>query len=101
HTRTKHVESENARVLKAMKGTNNELGHLLNETHASLREMGVSTPEVDALVASLQTTDGVHGARMMGGGFGGMILVLVENEKILPDWEIVVSSQAGFVEEIL
>ena len=37
---------------------------------------------------------------VVGGGFGGMILVLVENEKILPDYEIVVSSQAGFVEEV-
>ena len=100
HSKTQHVESENTRVLKAMKATNKELGNLLNETHTSLREIGVSTPEVDALVASLQTTDGVHGARMMGGGFGGMILVLVENEKILPDCEIVVSSQAGFVEEV-
>lgn len=100
HSKTQHVESENTRVLKAMKATKKELGNLLNETHTSLREIGVSTPEVDALVASLQTTDGVHGARMMGGGFGGMILVLVENEKILPDCEIVVSSQAGFVEEV-
>jgi len=95
-----HVVSENARVLQAMKATKKELGHLLNETHASLREIGVSTPEVDTLVESLQATDGVHGARMMGGGFGGMILVLVESEEILPNCEIVVSSQGGFVEEV-
>ena len=98
--KNQHVESENIRVLQAMKATKKELGHLLNETHTSLCEIGVSTPEVDALVTSLQTTDGVLGARMMGGGFGGMILVLVESEEILPDCEIVVSSQAGFVEEL-
>jgi galactokinase len=75
------------------------LGKLLNETHGSLKTIGVSTHEVDALVASLQAKDGVLGARMMGGGFGGMILVLVESESVLPEYETMVPSRPGFVEE--
>ena len=82
-----------------MDSNSEALGKLLNETHESLKTIGVSTPEVDALVTSLQSEEGVLGARMMGGGFGGMILVLVENESILPDHEIMVPSRPGFVEE--
>ncbi|CAI8379726.1 MAG: Galactokinase [Candidatus Poseidoniaceae archaeon] len=100
-TKRLHVESENQRVKEAMNSDSETLGKLLNETHESLETIGVSTPEVDALVASLQSTKGVLGARMMGGGFGGMILVLVENESILPDYETLTPSRPGFVEELL
>jgi len=98
-TKRRHVESENRRVQDAMNSDSAMLGMFLNETHESLKTIGVSTPEVDALVESLQSISGVHGARMMGGGFGGMILVLVENESVLPEYEIVVPSRPGFVEE--
>jgi len=50
---------------------------------------------------ALQNTPGVWGARMMGGGFGGMILVLVEHEGILPEAAVVQASEAGFVQEFL
>ena len=98
-TKRSHVESENRRVEEAMNSDSEALGKLLNETHESLKTIGVSTPEVDALVASLQSTEGVLGARMMGGGFGGMILVLVENESVLSEYETMVPSRPGFVEE--
>ena len=98
-TKRSHVESENRRVEEAMFSDSEALGKLLNETHESLKTIGVSTPEVDALVASLQSTEGVLGARMMGGGFGGMILVLVENESVLSEYETMVPSRPGFVEE--
>ena len=100
-TKRQHVESENRRVTEAMNSNSESLGRLLNETHESLKTIGVSTSEVDALVASLQSTQGVLGARMMGGGFGGMILVLVEEESILPEYETMVPSRPGFVEEFL
>ena len=82
-----------------MNSNSEALGKLLNETHESLKTIGVSTPEIDALVTSLQSKEGVLGARMMGGGFGGMILVLVENESVLPETNIMVASRPGFVEE--
>ena len=36
----------------------------------------VSVPEVDFLVERSAAEEGVHGARMTGGGFGGCVLVL-------------------------
>ena len=94
-----HVREENARVHQALNSTNEQLGGLLNQTHESLRMIGVSTPEVDSIVKSLQSKKGVLGARMMGGGFGGMILVLVEDDGVLPHLPLLVPSKAGFIEE--
>jgi galactokinase len=95
-----HVVTENQRVIQAIGAKPETLGKLLNQSHNSLKLLGVSTPEVDALVENLQQTDGVLGARMMGGGFGGMILVLVENERVLPNYSPVVSSRAPLLEEL-
>ena len=96
---TEHAEGENQRVLTALQADANGLGRLLNDSHASLKSIGVSHPEVDRLVDELQTTPGVLGARMMGGGFGGMILVLVEHEGVLGEIEVVQASKGGFLEE--
>ncbi len=100
-TKLLHVKNENERVHCAVNSTKEKLGKLLNATHESLIMIGVSTAEIDSLVQSLQNMDGVLGARMMGGGFGGMILVLVENEDVLPEHPIVVPSRPGFVEELI
>lgn len=94
-----HIEEENNRVRKASTASSQILGVLLNQSHSSLQKLGVSHPEVDAQVDALQATEGVLGARMMGGGFGGMILVLVENPDILPRIEIVESSGPALLEE--
>lgn len=96
-----HVENENARVHQAIDTNKEGLGQILNESHESLRKIGVSTPEIDDQVYNIQKMNGVLGARMMGGGFGGMILVLVENAEILPEQELLVPSSPGFVEEYL
>ena len=98
-TKRIHVGEENERVMKAIEASAVELGLLLNASHESLRTIGVSLEEVDEQVTALQNTPGVLGARMMGGGFGGMILVLVEHEEILPEAIHVQASEAGFVEE--
>jgi galactokinase len=51
----------------------------LKESHKSLRDdFEVSTPEVDALVERAWSIPGCFGARIMGAGFGGSILALVE-----------------------
>ena len=96
-----HVAEENERVRKAIAASPQELGQLLNQSHASLRSLGVSLPEMDVQVEALQSTEGVLGARMMGGGFGGMILVLIENSEVLPGVDIVVPSGPALLEEIL
>ena len=56
-----------------------ELGALLKESHQSLRDdFEVSTPNVDRLVETASSTPGCLGARIMGAGFGGSVLALVE-----------------------
>ena len=94
-----HVDGENKRVIEAIDSNAAKLGKLLNESHESLRELGVSLPAIDALVNELQTTDGVLGARMMGGGFGGMIIALVTDENALPNAIQVTSSGTFGFEE--
>ena len=100
-TKNRHVKEENQRVKDAIQATPEQLGLLLNASHESLRTIGVSLEEIDQQVMTLQNTPGVWGARMMGGGFGGMILVLVEHEEILPQALRVHPSKAGFVQEFL
>jgi len=95
-----HLITENLRVKQAIGAKPETLGKLLNQSHNSLKQLGVSTPDVDSLVENLQQTNGVLGARMMGGGFGGMILVLVDNEAVLPNYLPVVSSRAPLLEEL-
>ncbi len=84
--RCRHVVSENGRVRRAAealgRGDLVALGELMNRSHASLRDdMQVSTGEVDRLAAIAQATPGVFGARMMGGGFGGCVIALVDAAK--------------------
>lgn len=56
-----------------------EAGRLMTASHHSLRaDFEVSTPELDALVAHLVATPGVHGARLTGAGFGGCVVALAE-----------------------
>jgi galactokinase len=81
--RARHVVTENARTLAAVAalraGDLEGLGALLDASHASLRDdFEVTTPAIDALVASLRATRGVLGARMVGGGFGGSAILLTE-----------------------
>lgn len=97
----RHAIEENHRVRRALNSAPMELGKLLNASHTSLQSIGVSTPEVDALVSKLQATPGVLGARMMGGGFGGMILIVVDDPEVMPDAPLLVASRGGFLEETL
>lgn len=82
--RVRHVVSENARVVEAAtlcrgRGTTAELGALVDESHASLaHDHEVSLPAVDDLVAACRALPGVVGARIMGAGFGGSVLALVD-----------------------
>lgn len=81
--RCRHVISENARVLRAKraleKGDLQGFGCLMRESHRSLAEdYEVSCPELDLMVRLASESDGVYGARMTGGGFGGCTINLVE-----------------------
>jgi len=53
-------------------------GRLMNESHASLRDLyEVSSPELDAMVAWAQAQPQCYGARLTGAGFGGCAIALV------------------------
>jgi galactokinase len=77
--RARHVFTENQRVLRAKQGVSTiEFGHLMNASHASLRDdYEVSIPALDCLVGLLQQSMGVFGARLTGAGFGGACVALV------------------------
>ena len=81
--RSRHVVTENNRVLEAVKSLPAErFGELMNASHASQRDdYEVSTPAVDALATILQSIPGVFGARLTGGGFGGACVALVKSGK--------------------
>ncbi|WP_284651486.1 galactokinase [Flavobacterium terrisoli] len=56
-----------------------KLGQLMSETHEGLsKEYEVSCAEIDFLVDAVQHEKSVLGARMMGGGFGGCSINLIE-----------------------
>jgi galactokinase len=79
--RARHVLTENARVdamVAALRaGDLQEVGRLLDEGHASLRDdYAASVPEVERTVERLKAA-GAAGARMVGGGFGGAVLALL------------------------
>lgn len=57
-----------------------ELGGLMNDNHALLQEMTVSSPELDRLVSAARKA-GALGAKLSGGGRGGNMIALVEPEK--------------------
>jgi galactokinase len=85
--RARHVVTENARVLQAADALRRRaprgLGPLLYASHESLRlDFAVSCRELDCLVELAAGMPQVIGARMMGGGFGGCALVLLESAGI-------------------
>jgi len=99
--RRQHAKEESDRVRAALSSDSRELGAILNESHQSISQnICASTPEIDTLVKELQSTSGVLGARLMGGGFGGMILALVEGEDALPG-ELLIPSGPAFIQKKL
>jgi galactokinase len=104
--RARHVVADDARVLEVVKllrslpgpadaaspdsaagpadatGAYREIGRLLTQAHASLRDdFEVSWPEADAAVEAALAA-GAAGARMIGGGFGGSVLALVPSASL-------------------
>jgi len=82
-----YVISENERLLQGCgflsKGDIQSFGQLMYATHEGLsKEYVVSCNELDFLVENARHQEGVAGARMMGGGFGGCTINLVKTENI-------------------
>ncbi|WP_245583638.1 galactokinase [Salinimicrobium xinjiangense] len=87
YKRAHYVIAENDRVLKAVEaiksGDLDHFGLLMYASHKGLRDnYEVSCPELDFLVDFSTDYDAVKGARMMGGGFGGCTINLIEEDAI-------------------
>ncbi|HEX6448676.1 MAG TPA: galactokinase [Trebonia sp.] len=94
--RARHVVSDSARaraIATALAGAGSAggpslpdvyryIGELLTEAHISLRDdFEVSWPEADVTVETVIGA-GAHGARMIGGGFGGSVLALIPDGRL-------------------
>jgi galactokinase len=80
--RVRHQVTENQRVRQAVAaleaGDEAELGRLLSESHASLRDdYQVSCPELDAMTSAAKKVEGCLGSRLVGAGFGGCAIALI------------------------
>ena len=87
YRRCRHVISENARVIDAASALEQDdledFGQLMYESHGSLRDdYEVSCAELDMMVELARQVEGVYGARMTGGGFGGCTINLVRAETV-------------------
>jgi galactokinase len=85
--RCRHVITENARVMEATaaleRGDLDAFGDLMAQSHRSLRDdYEVSCAELDTMVNLATKIEGVFGARMTGGGFGGCTINLVEADSV-------------------
>ncbi|HAX70372.1 MAG TPA: galactokinase, partial [Anaerolineae bacterium] len=84
--RARHIVTENARVLEAIKvmrqGNVSRLGELFNASHDSLRDdFEVTNDALNVMVECAREQEGCHGARMTGAGFGGCAVALVKQEQ--------------------
>jgi len=96
YRRCRHVVTENTRVIEgadAIEGGDLEtFGCLMYASHVSLRDdYEVSCPELDLLVELARQQEGVFGARMTGGGFGGCTINLVRNDAV-PEFQVRVAA---------
>lgn len=106
--RANHCIYENQRVLSAVQalkaGNLAELGQLLNQSHASLKnDYEVTGIELDTLAETAQKQEGCLGARMTGAGFGGCGIALVHKdnleafvENVQKEYTAKIGYEAGF-----
>jgi galactokinase len=109
YKRCRHVVTENQRVTDAARSLERgdlfEFGNLMRASHLSLRDdFQVSCAELDLMVDFAEKLDGVFGARMTGGGFGGCTINLVRTETV-PEFQRKVASAyekaTGLVPQII
>ena len=83
--RARHAVTEMKRVLECVEALSNsdfaKVGQLINQSHTSLRDdYTVSCPELDTAVEAALAA-GALGSRMVGGGFGGSAIALIQGSK--------------------
>jgi len=87
YRRCRYVVEENVRVVQACacleKGDLKAFGSLMRKSHEGLRDYyEVSCRELDYLAEATVGEPGVYGSRMMGGGFGGCTINVVDNAMV-------------------
>jgi galactokinase len=87
YNRCKYVIEEIARMEAAcnhlLAGEIVGFGARMYETHTGLSELyEVSCAELDNIVQNCKKENAIVGARMMGGGFGGCVIALVQTTKV-------------------
>jgi galactokinase len=85
--RARHVVSEDARVIQFVaacrEGAAERMGDLFEASHRSLQhDYEVSCDELDFLVDTALGIEGVYGARMTGGGFGGCTVNMMRPDAV-------------------
>ena len=85
--RCKYVIEENIRLKRAcqamLQGDIQTVGAMMYETHEGMSKLyEASCPEIDVMVKIAQTCEGVIGSRIMGGGFGGCTISLMQNDAV-------------------
>jgi galactokinase len=83
--RARHAVTEMKRVLDCVQALSESnfavVGELINQSHTSLRDdYTVSCPELDTAVDAALAA-GALGSRMVGGGFGGSAIALIQASK--------------------
>lgn len=80
-THLEEITALSSAVVKALRDEDDEeLGSLMNRNHELLRQIGVSTPRLDRLVAAARKA-GARGAKLTGAGGGGCIIALCADKK--------------------
>lgn len=84
--RARHAVAENQRTLRAIEamkaGDLEKLGRLINASHVSLHfDYEVTGKELDTLAETAWEQPGCLGARMVGGGFAGSAIAIVEKDQ--------------------
>lgn len=87
YRRCLYVVDEKDRLLKACELLEKDdlkgVGNLMYETHEGLsKKYEVSCEELDYLVSLAKAREEVMGARMMGGGFGGCTINIVQSDRV-------------------
>ncbi|MDD4150008.1 MAG: galactokinase [Bacteroidales bacterium] len=87
YNRCKYVVEENNRLVEGCKDLNDnrlfDFGQKMFATHDGLSNLyQVSCSELDLLVDIAKKSEGVVGARMMGGGFGGCTINIIKDSLV-------------------
>ena len=105
--RARHVISESGRVAEVVRfieqGELGRVGRLLNESHRSCRDdYEISTPRLDGIQSAVNGA-GAYGARVVGAGFGGCVLALIDSATEIPVVDLTQATceqNLGFVPKI-